>query len=297
MKELKEALEILDSAGIIVEKRIPKYKQRELNIDAGFEKLGLSLEEYMKIAQRSLDSEKSLGISPYGEGFFEKRPYDNVTWYYLVTSDGIYKSYDDLRNGDCYAYGEIKFLLEEGEIRVDCVFSEVVDTRYNTSRYYVTKKIGTPEPIYVKFTSDPEADIKKVIDYIKTRLEELQAAAESRREDNAARDETKGKYSWAQVRAYIEEESLWNLEEADREGMSGYLILGKKIPFAVYGPSGKVKVCRDAIAWMRNSFRFSKMKLFWYGTLPKERIEAANEALENAKDSEEIGRILCNLDL
>lgn len=296
--KLEESLEILKKTGhkVLSEKKLPKYKQRQTAIDATFEKIGISGEEYIDEFNKLFESYVNPLVLTYGALRDKYNPYHSVEFV-------IYQ--DESKIGD----RDVGSAPDEGEIRGrvsvtpafdrSCLLVETSIIEYGKAKYspYRSQKRNTlfSDSAEIPVSADPAGDFKKCLDYVDATMKKMDPVASRRAseiEDRAAR---RGQFSWADVRSYIDEETMWDIEEADREGFTGYLVLGKRVPFAVYGPSGKLKVCTDASAWLRNSFRFSKMKLFWYGAISRKEIEAANAELEDAKDSEDIGRILCNL--
>lgn len=292
---LSEALDIISRSGIksvrIDEKRIPKYMQRRMEADERFKELGISIDEYMTRADKALRDADIAGSTgeatlSFSDGFNPSRKYNSPRYLLRLTTDGQEKEFYAV--GDVIVDGNISFALEEGKIKLWTRVSNVEKIKYSPYRKEQLQPIDEKDQ-EVEMTTDPEGDVKKIIDMLNQTFRGLRGASAEVNEN--------GKFNWADVRRVIDEETLWEMGTPDRADITGYLKMGDSYPIAITTPNGKLMRVKKPESWVTKSFKFDSIQVFWDDTLPvsKDRVDAANKQLASASSSEQIGNILVSL--
>lgn len=259
---------------------LPKWKQRQMKIDAYFNELGITPEEWYKRADKAAQG--------YPVKLGEIHSASDHSWTYYAP-DGY-----DGKKGD--VVGRLRIIPdnEAGAIHLKGIIFENGATTY-PGGYASTRRIPLWEGEYsdVPITANPEADIKSAFKYADEFQELYSKVAEDHASVAAQKATTVGKYKWSDVRREINEMTLWDVYDGDRPDITGYLQVNKHplFAFALYSPSGKVLHTKGLDT---RSTPFSKIEVVPVPGLEitKEMADKINAKLSQCKDGEAIGDAL-----
>lgn len=259
---------------------LPKWKQRQMKIDAYFNELGVTPEEWHKRADKAVMGRRlELG---------EIHRVSDDTWRYYVPND------NDGKKGD--VMGRLRIIPdnEAGAIHVKGIIFENGPTTY-PGGYSSTRRIPLWEGDYpdIPITADPEADIETALEYVDEFHGVYSKVAEEHAIAMAQKAAAVGGYKWSDVRREINDGALWDIRDSDRPDITGYLQIHAhpEFAFALYAPSGKVLHSRNLDS---RSVNFAKMEVIPVeGTdITKAEADKINAKLAQCTDGEQMGDLL-----
>lgn len=260
---------------------LPKWKQRQMKIDAYFNELGITPAEWRNRADQA-----AKGYRPkIGE---MSRTSEGEWWYRLPDAD------EHSRQGDIVGTLRIIPDYESGKIHLTGTIFENGPTTY-PGGYASTRRNYLWSDTYpdVDITGDPEGDIENAFAYADEFSVQYAKIAEERAAVVAQKATTVGGYKWGDVRREINDMTLWDVYDGDRPDITGYLHISKHpgFAFALYTPSGKVLHSKNLDS---RSVNFAKMEVIPVeGTdITKAEADKINAKLARCTDGEQMGDLL-----
>ena len=268
---------------------LPKYKQRQMKIDAAFEELGTTLADWKQgawdaLLKMNLPSDTHMGLHPE-EDFLNPRGLQaNPEFlYWHPESDKWPKP-----KGTICGVFHVTVDLDAMQIVISANVYEAGDTYYpGGSLRQRSQTLWENNYAPIPITANPEDDVAAIAKISK----EYEATFEKVSAERGAMKE-KSPFNWADVRRVIDARSVWDVYDGDRPDITAYLVVGDEIPIALYAENGKVIHMKDLLT---RSTRFSKIEVVPVEGFSKEDADEYNAKLADCKTDDDIAKVFLSL--